>query len=57
MEYKFEYRGKIVIEVKARELSHHLLGKRKTVDLVKLFCMEKRDDSDMISVEMGAECC
>ena len=53
MNGKVEYRNKnsswgSVLLVKARESSHHLVGKRKAVDFSKPVYVSKRDDSDML---------
>ncbi|MCM1987488.1 CRISPR-associated endonuclease Cas1 [Methanococcoides seepicolus] len=53
MNGKVEYRKKnsswgSVLLVKARELSHQLVGKRKTVDFVKPVYIAERDDSDLL---------
>lgn len=37
-----------VLLVKARELSHHLVGKRKTIEFIKLVYVVKRYDSDLL---------
>ncbi|WP_250868857.1 hypothetical protein [Methanococcoides seepicolus] len=34
--------------LKARELSHHLVGKRKTIEFIKPVFVVKRDDSDLL---------
>jgi CRISPR-associated protein Cas1 len=34
--------------LKARELSHHLVGKRKTVEFSKPVYVGKRDDTDLL---------
>ncbi|KGK98714.1 CRISPR-associated protein Cas1 [Methanococcoides methylutens] len=53
MNGKVEYRKKnsswgSVLLLKARELSHHLVGKRKAVEFVKPVYVGKRDDSDLL---------
>ena len=53
MNGKVEYRGKntswsSVLLLKAKELSHHLVGKRKTVEFVKPVYEIERHDSDEI---------
>ncbi len=53
MNEKVEYRKKnsswgSVLLLKARGLSHHLVGKRKTVEFSKPVYMAERDDSDEI---------
>ena len=37
-----------VLLLKARELSHHLIGKRKTIEFNKPVYVDERDDSDFI---------
>ncbi|MDR6223327.1 CRISPR-associated endonuclease Cas1 [Methanococcoides alaskense] len=53
MNSKVEYRKKnsswgSVLLVKARELSHHLVGKRKTIEFSKPVFVGERDDSDLL---------
>ncbi|NPE30675.1 CRISPR-associated endonuclease Cas1 [Methanococcoides sp. SA1] len=53
MNGKVEYRKKnsfwsSVLLVKARELSHHLVGKRKTIEFVNPAYVDERDDSDSL---------
>jgi len=50
---KVEYRKKnsswgSVLLLKARELSHHLVGKRKTIEFIKPVYVGKRDDTDLL---------
>ncbi len=53
MNSKVEYRknnftwGSVLL-VKVRELSHHLVGKRKTIEFGKPAYVGKRDDSDLL---------
>jgi CRISPR-associated protein Cas1 len=37
-----------VIFLKTRELAHHLIGKKKTLDLVSPECQIERQDSDVV---------
>ncbi|WP_445474452.1 CRISPR-associated protein Cas1 [Methanococcoides methylutens] len=53
MNGKVEYRKKnsswgSVLLFKARELSHHLVGKRKAVEFSKPIYVGERDDSDLL---------
>ncbi|NPE30495.1 hypothetical protein HNV12_21585 [Methanococcoides sp. SA1] len=48
---------RIVIGLKARELNHHLVEKMKKVYPVKPFCAGKRDDSNLLRLNMWEECC
>jgi len=53
MNSKVEYRKKnsswgSVLLLKARELSHHLVGKRKTIEFNKPVYVGKGDDSDLL---------
>ncbi|ABE51535.1 CRISPR-associated endonuclease Cas1 [Methanococcoides burtonii] len=53
MNGKVEYRKKnsswgSVLLLKARELSHHLVGKRKTIEFVKPVYINERDDTDLL---------
>jgi CRISPR-associated protein Cas1 len=53
MNSKVEYRKKnsswgSVPLVKARELSHQLVGKRKTIEISKPVYVGKRDDTDLL---------
>ncbi|UGV41369.1 CRISPR-associated protein Cas1 [Methanococcoides orientis] len=53
MNGKAEYRKKnnswgSVLLFKARELSHHLVGKRKAAEFMKTVYVGERDDSDLL---------
>ncbi len=53
MNSKVEYRKKnsswgSVLLLKARELSHHLVGKSKTVEFSKPVYVGKRDDTELL---------
>jgi CRISPR-associated protein Cas1 len=53
MNSKVEYRKKnsswgYVLLLKSRELTHHLVGKRKAVEFMKPIYVGKRDDTDLL---------